>query len=369
MHELPQGSDAEVAHKLWLYSLHKTAGVLAFVLALIRLAWALSNPKPHPLVSGKPMEIMVAETVHWMLYLGILLTPLAGYLHHLGSAGGADVWLPIPHNLPFVPQSLSFSQLSGMLHYLSALLMGVSILLHIAGALYHAVFLKDDTLTRMIPLLKLRGSEVGADGPKTMPFVAAIAIYGLVLGLGAMMMSAGPDAETDKPSEPLTAQNWDVDYDDSLLEIQTVQMGDLVVGVFEDWTTSIAFFPDNLDASKITTEIDLSSLDLGMATPQALGDDFLNTETSKTATWISTQISEIGPSRYRANGALVLNGLEVPVPMDFTLTIDDDDAIAEGIAEVDRNSFGIGKVAYPTEDSLGFLVRIRIVIEAEYNGD
>ncbi len=367
MLDLPQGSDAEVARKIWFYSLHKTFGILAFALAVIRLLWALSNAKPHPLNTAKPAQIFVAETVHWMLYAGILITPLAGYLHHLGSAGGADVWLPIPHSLPFIPQTLSFSQLSGILHFLSAALMAISIFLHVGGALFHAIFLKDDTLTRMIPVLKTRGSSLGEAAPETLPKLAAIAIYAAVLSIGAFALMDGPKDDDSAPVAELASENWDVDYDDSLIEIQTQQMGDVVVGTFEDWSTSIAFYPDNLEASKITTEIELTSLDLGMATSQALSADFLNADAVKIATWTSTKISAIEPGRYMAEGALALNGLEVPVPLEFTLTIDGEDAIAEAIAEVDRNSFGIGKVAYPTEDSLGFMVRIRIVIKAEWD--
>jgi len=343
MLDLPQGSDAEVARKIWFYSLHKTFGILAFALAVIRLLWALSNAKPHPLNTAKPAQIFVAETVHWMLYAGILITPLAGYLHHLGSAGGADVWLPIPHSLPFIPQTLSFSQLSGILHFLSAALMAISIFLHVGGALFHAIFLKDDTLTRMIPVLKTRGSSLGEAAPETLPKLAAIAIYAAVLSIGAFALMDGPKDDDSAPVAELASENWDVDYDDSLIEIQTQQMGDVVVGTFED------------------------SLDLGMATSQALSADFLNADAVKIATWTSTKISAIEPGRYMAEGALALNGLEVPVPLEFTLTIDGEDAIAEAIAEVDRNSFGIGKVAYPTEDSLGFMVRIRIVIKAEWD--
>jgi len=159
--------------------------------------------------------------------------------------------------------------------------------------------------------------------------------------------------------------NWDVDYDDSTLAIGISQMGSPVKGQFEDWETVINFDANRLDQSSIKTVIELDSLEIGMATSQARDAEFLNTEAENLATWQSTSIAKIGNGQYRAEGKLSLRGIEVPVPLEFTLAMSEDTAIAEGTAVIDRLDFGIGAIGYTTEASLGFQVEINIKIVAE----
>ena len=62
MHELPAGSEQEVAEKIWLYSLHKTIGVTALALALMRICWAISQPHPRLLNEENRLESLAALT-------------------------------------------------------------------------------------------------------------------------------------------------------------------------------------------------------------------------------------------------------------------------------------------------------------------
>ncbi|MEM6824063.1 MAG: cytochrome b/b6 domain-containing protein, partial [Pseudomonadota bacterium] len=50
-HGLPYETDAELARKATLFSIHKTVGIAAFFVALARILWALTQRKPaavHP---------------------------------------------------------------------------------------------------------------------------------------------------------------------------------------------------------------------------------------------------------------------------------------------------------------------------------
>lgn len=367
MHELPQMTDAEVALKVTLYSLHKTLGLIVFALALFRLYWALTGVKPYPMAHSPAHHVFVANTVAWLLYFGILITPLAGYLHHLSTQASAPIWLPVPQSLPFIPQTLHLAEISAGLHFVSAALMTVSIVLHIGGVIYHQFFVRDDTLARMLPWLQRRGTAIGTAPPKRGPALAALAVFGVVLSAVPFSIDGGARDGVDLDAM-MSASAWDINHNDSELEIQILQMGEIVTGEFKAWRSTVVFDPDDLANSSILTIIDLQSLDLGMITAEALGREFLNVQKNKLATWRSREITELEPGRYQADGVLSMLGIEVPVPLIFTLEIDGDDAEAEGFAEINRNDFGMGVVGYSSENSLGFTVRIRVEIEAELEG-
>ncbi|MEH6739412.1 MAG: cytochrome b/b6 domain-containing protein, partial [Sulfitobacter sp.] len=58
--ELPFDTSEELARKAWFFSLHKTLGVSVFFVALARIAWALSQPKPAPLHPDQKAETFLA---------------------------------------------------------------------------------------------------------------------------------------------------------------------------------------------------------------------------------------------------------------------------------------------------------------------
>lgn len=114
--QLPYQTDAELARKAFLFSIHKTFGVLAFFVALLRILWALSQPKPGLLNADKKLESFAAETVHWLLYGALVIVPLSGWVSHAASTGFAPIWWPFGQNLPLVPKSTDIEHLFGAMH-------------------------------------------------------------------------------------------------------------------------------------------------------------------------------------------------------------------------------------------------------------
>ncbi|MEM8651509.1 MAG: cytochrome b/b6 domain-containing protein, partial [Pseudomonadota bacterium] len=139
MYQLPISTSEEIADKVWLYSLHKTLGMTALIVAMLRVVWAVLGPSPAPLHPERKLETFAAATVHWMLYISILLVPVVGYVHHAASVGFAPIWGPFPQEMPFIPKSVELSKYTGLMHFILAAMMGVSIVLHVAGAMKHAV--------------------------------------------------------------------------------------------------------------------------------------------------------------------------------------------------------------------------------------
>jgi cytochrome b561 len=59
--------------------LHQSIGLTILLLAIVRLAWRLSNPKPAWPADIKPYEIQLARATHFVLYALLLALPLTGW--------------------------------------------------------------------------------------------------------------------------------------------------------------------------------------------------------------------------------------------------------------------------------------------------
>ncbi|MGB0905044.1 MAG: cytochrome b, partial [Mangrovicoccus sp.] len=195
-HELPYGTSEQLAFKATLFSLHKTVGVLSFFVALARIAWALTQPKPGLLHPDRKLEAFAAELVHWMLYGAMLLVPLTGWIHHAATTGFAPIWWPFGQNLFFVPKSEAVAGLFGGAHDIFTKLLLASVALHVAGALKHHVIDRDATLKRM--LMKPVAAEVPAQTHSRTPFFAAVAIWAAAMGLAVLASLFGGEHDHDE---------------------------------------------------------------------------------------------------------------------------------------------------------------------------
>ena len=136
--------------KLKLYSWHKWAGVTAFLLVLVRLAWRAGHrPPPLPASMPKPLQL-AAHGGHLALYGLMLAMPLSGWL--MSSAKGFQtVWfglLPIPDLLA---KDKALGDLLQNVHATLAVLFVLILVGHVAAALKHHFIDRDDILTRMLP--------------------------------------------------------------------------------------------------------------------------------------------------------------------------------------------------------------------------
>ena len=356
---LPYETNDQLAFKAQLFSFHKTLGVIVFALALARILWAVAQPKPGPLHPDRTAETRLAELVHWLLYISLVAVPLTGSIHPAASAGFAPIMLPIGQGLPLVPKSESVSELFAGLHWLWSKIMVGAILLHVAGALKHQFIDKDATLRRMwfgntnMPTVEShKGSFVAP--------IAAVAIYGVVTGGGAM---AGLYThETLDATVALEEVSSDWQVTDGSLEITVNQFGSPVTGAFADWTSAITFDPEAEGVlGDVTTTIAIGSLELGSVTGQAMGADFFYVEAFPTATF-TADITR-AESDYVATGTLTIKDVTLPVTLPFTLELQSDTAVMAGIIALDRREFQIGN-SIDDESNLGFGVGISINLSA-----
>ena len=132
-----------------LYDLHKSLGVSVLLLAVVRLAWRgiAGAPPEAPLAAH---ERIISKVVHVLLYVMMFAVPIGGYVAH--SVYGAAVpffWLFEIPPLPFAKNEDLAEKLFGV-HKLAGLALGGLILLHIAGAVMHAIK-GDGIMRRMLP--------------------------------------------------------------------------------------------------------------------------------------------------------------------------------------------------------------------------
>lgn len=128
--------------------LHESLGGAIFLLMLLRLLVRALTRTPGPAPGTPRWAVRLAGWVQGLLYALLLGEPILGHL--TGSAQGFPlVWLHlIPVWTPIAKSDAAVHVLLPM-HGLVALLIALLIVLHIAGALYHRIVLRDDTLARM----------------------------------------------------------------------------------------------------------------------------------------------------------------------------------------------------------------------------
>ena len=360
--DLPQGTSDEIAQKAFLFSLHKTLGVTTFFVALLRIGWAITQPKPGSLNPDRKLEHWAAETVHWLLYGSLLLVPLSGWVHHASTSGFAPIWWPFGQNLPLVPKSETLAGVTAGLHIVFERVLVVALLLHVAGALKHHVVDRDATLRRMW-FGRVSLPHIPPHKRNSLPFISALTAWCLAVGGGGILgLYASDAAQTPSGSElAAVASEWTVT--DGAITFEVIQLGNKVEGAFAEWTADISFDPDLTTGKAGETEVTISipSLTIGSVTSQALGPDFFDAENHPVATY-KADIMAV-PEGHVAEGTLSLKGNEVPVRLPYTLTLDGDTASMDSRITLNRLDFGIGS-NMPDEKSVGFAVDVRVSVTA-----
>ena len=132
-----------------LFDLHRSVGVLLFVLVVIRLAWRLTHPPP-PLPDDLPAWQRIASgTVHRLLYALLLIQPIIGWWGT--SAFGAPInvfWLfELP---PLVSKDEPAAKQILGVHDIIGIALSATIAIHISAALFHHFVRRDQVLRRML---------------------------------------------------------------------------------------------------------------------------------------------------------------------------------------------------------------------------
>jgi cytochrome b561 len=146
--DLPLG-----AHKLALLARHKSFGMTVLMLAVLRLLWRLCNRPPELPAHMRPTEKILAKGTHVLLYGFLFAQPLTGWM--MSSAKNYSVsWFGRFTWPDLIGKNEQWFELLKSTHHLLSWLLLATVILHIAAALKHHFWDKDDVLTRMLPLNK-----------------------------------------------------------------------------------------------------------------------------------------------------------------------------------------------------------------------
>ena len=133
----------------WLLHIHKPLGIAILLLVIVRLVVRFSTTQP-PLPADLPsVQVLAAKLSHYLLYALMLLMPLIGWA--MISAAGDPVMLSSSIQLPSIlaanPHTFAFLRKA---HSYLAYLFFLTILAHLAAALFHGFIRRDEVLDSMV---------------------------------------------------------------------------------------------------------------------------------------------------------------------------------------------------------------------------
>lgn len=131
--------------------LHRSIGVLLFLLSVTRLLWRRFSGRPRELPDHLKWEQVVAKMAHFTLYMLLFGVMLSGYL--ISTADGRPVlvfgWFAVPATLSGIDGQ---EDVAGVVHLSLASTLVALALLHAGAALKHHLIDRGHTLRRMLGL-------------------------------------------------------------------------------------------------------------------------------------------------------------------------------------------------------------------------
>ena len=134
---------------LTLLNIHKSCGVAAFVLLIVRILVRFNHP-PMPAIDGvSKWQLQLAHLVQYLLYGCLFLMPVSGYLSQYFAARPVEVFslfrLPAATTV-----NIELYAVFREMHSITLVALIVLVAMHAGAALHHHFVRKDNTLKRML---------------------------------------------------------------------------------------------------------------------------------------------------------------------------------------------------------------------------
>ena len=347
------GLDESDPLRFTLTQWHKSFGIFAMLLILLRLSWRLFNRPPAPPQTLKPWENRAAHAAHWLLYALMVVIPVSGWI----MVSASPLELPTllfnaihwPHLAPFyaLANKAEIARLFVEIHELAGTAMIVLLLAHIAAALRHRFVLRDDVMLRMSPKTR--------DGKWSPGFLSVSLIVTTILAallVYAFSASAPPPLAATGPSQ--------VQFD------FTVQNQGLS-GSFRE--SSVELFIDRRNPLKnsLSASVNVPSVATGNSQIDTtiLASDWFDANNHALASFESTKVTPVEENSYSVSGTLTIKDLGREVSFPLQIENLDTGRTASGSFSVNRLDFELGKNSQPTDKTVAFDVTINFRFEIE----
>jgi cytochrome b561 len=140
---LPRG----VAPRVELLTIHKSLGMTALVLIVLRVAWRLVVGAPPYAAALGAFSRFGAHAAHLALYALMIVMPLTGYVDSV-VGGHPTSWFGL-FDWPALARNDPLAHVAGIVHFWSAWALGAVLALHLAAVAWHVWAKRDGVFARM----------------------------------------------------------------------------------------------------------------------------------------------------------------------------------------------------------------------------
>lgn len=139
------------------------------------------------------------------------------------------------------------------------------------------------------------------------------------------------------------------------------QMGVPAQGRFGRFTAQLAFDPARLAESRAQIEIELDSIDTGVAEAdtEVKRRAWFDTSRFPTAKFVSSAVNHLGADRYEVAGKLTIKGRTRDIAAPFTVRRVNGATVFEGAFTLKRLEYGIGEGMWADTETVADEVQIR----------
>jgi len=128
---------------------HVSFGITILILIVLRFAWRLTHPVA-PESSLPPWQRLSSGVVHWLLYALVLGTTVTGWLFASFRGWSLSYFYLAPLPMLAADNAAAGKAIDG-LHQAMELALIVMIGIHVAAAVAHRWFYRDQVMQRMLP--------------------------------------------------------------------------------------------------------------------------------------------------------------------------------------------------------------------------
>jgi cytochrome b561 len=139
-----------------LYHLHKSVGLLLFVIIVLRLSWRIKQGWPEPVSEYNKIETIASKVTHYALLIATVLFPITGMIYSGFGGWGFSVFDIVIVAGQYdaagevIAHSQYWSEIGRVLHEYTGYSVMFLLALHIIGAFKHHLIDRDRTLLRML---------------------------------------------------------------------------------------------------------------------------------------------------------------------------------------------------------------------------